>query len=91
MNHTSKTLIAVGFEGWTSFPHSGVCSLWKRKLREALAYIILNYEEKTLAVNVFSDISDETCPVWLEKLQNEYKLNRYVRLYSCGPFLYRYR
>ena len=40
----------------------------------ALANTILNYEEKTLAVNVFSDQSDETCAVWLEKLQREYKL-----------------
>ena len=55
------------------------CSQWKRKLREALAYTILNYEEKTLAVNVFSDQSDETCAVWLEKLQREYKLTA-----TCG-------
>ena len=61
MTNTSKTPIAVGFEGWTSFSHSDVCSQWKRKLREALTYTILNYEEKTLAVNVFSDASDETC------------------------------
>ena len=40
-----------------------VCTQWNRKLREALAYTILNYEEKTLAVNVFSDQSDDVCSV----------------------------
>jgi hypothetical protein len=67
MNNSSKTPIAVGFEGWTSYPHSDVCSQWKRKLREDLAYTILNYEEKTLAVNVYSAVSDETCAAWLDK------------------------
>ena len=66
MNNIHKFPIKVGFEGWTTYMHNDVHSQWKRKLREALAYTILNYEEKTLAVNVFSDQSDETCAVWPE-------------------------
>ena len=58
MNNVHKFPIKVGFEGWNTYVHTDVCSQWKRKLREALAYTILNYEEKRLAVNVFSDQSD---------------------------------